>query len=102
MVPVKFKGILCLSSCSLRATLMWYSVFKPPSIVYSIGSRSVTLWVSIPLSKRALLLCSAVLVATVKLLAGSGVYPYLYAVLFYALFSCSLCLLLNKVVRVNV
>ena len=80
---------------------MQFFIFNP-SILYSIGFWSVTLWVNVPLSKRAVLLWSAILAATVKLLAGSWVYPYLYAVPFYALSYYSLLFLLNKVVHVNV
>ena len=74
-------------------------IVKP---LYSIGCRLVTLLVNFPLSKSAVLFCSTVLAAAVKLLAGSGVYPQLYAVLFYAVSYYSLRLTLNKVVHVNV
>ena len=72
MVPVKLKGI---SLCGLGTPLLHGPLYLGPSILSSIGYWSVTLWVNVPLSKRVVHSCSAILVAVVKLLAGSGVYP---------------------------
>ena len=102
MVPVKLKGILSSSLCGLRTLLLCAPSYLSPSILSSIGCRSVTQWVNIPQSKRAVLFCSAILAATVKLLAGSGVYLYLYIVPFYVVFYYSLRLTFTKVVHISV
>ena len=74
MVPAKLKGISSSSLWGLRTPLLRAPSYLSPSILYSIGCQSVTLWVNVLLSKRAVLCCSAILAAAVKLLVGSGVY----------------------------